>query len=99
MTFTLEFRQPSYNIATSDKLAQHQQIENNDHNNINMRFTFTFILLALFAALCLAAAPQKQVIISYPKDTPAYVLDEAKDAIIKAVSSQITSQRNTGKVS
>jgi len=51
-----------------------------------MKFTLSFLLLALFAALCLAAAPQKQVIISYPEDTPQYILDQAKAEIIKAVS-------------
>ncbi|KAK1055731.1 hypothetical protein LTR74_015442 [Friedmanniomyces endolithicus] len=49
-----------------------------------MRFTLSFLLLALFAALCLAATPQKQVIISYPEDTPQYILDQAKAEIIKA---------------
>ncbi|KAK3074581.1 hypothetical protein LTR53_002859 [Teratosphaeriaceae sp. CCFEE 6253] len=49
-----------------------------------MKFTFSCILLALFAALCLAAAPQKQVIISYPADTPNSVLEQAKAEIIKA---------------
>jgi uncharacterized lipoprotein YbaY len=55
-----------------------------------MQFHLTLYLLALFAALCLAAAPQKQVIISYPEDTPSSVLDEAKAAIIKAVRTRGT---------
>ena len=50
-----------------------------------MKFALTFLLLVLFAVLGLAATPQKQIIVSYPKDTPMSVLDEAKDAIRKAV--------------
>ncbi|KAK3631496.1 hypothetical protein LTR56_016860 [Elasticomyces elasticus] len=49
-----------------------------------MKFTFSFLLLALFAALCLAAAPEKQVIISYPAGTAQSVLEQTKQEIIEA---------------
>ncbi|KAK3625678.1 hypothetical protein LTR56_020290 [Elasticomyces elasticus] len=49
-----------------------------------MKITLSFLLLALFAALCLAAAPEKQVIISYPSGTAQSVLDKTEQQIIEA---------------
>ncbi|KAK4962602.1 hypothetical protein LTR10_000229 [Elasticomyces elasticus] len=49
-----------------------------------MKFTLSFLLLALFAALCLATAPEKQVIISYPAGTAQSVLDKTEQDIIEA---------------
>ncbi|KAK3670895.1 hypothetical protein LTR78_009173 [Recurvomyces mirabilis] len=49
-----------------------------------MKFSLGFLLLAIFAAFCLAAAPQNQIIVSYPKETPSSVIEEAKEAIRKA---------------
>ncbi|EMC96330.1 hypothetical protein BAUCODRAFT_147958 [Baudoinia panamericana UAMH 10762] len=49
-----------------------------------MKFTLGLFILTLLAALCFATAPQKQYIISYPQDTPVSVLEDAKDAIVKA---------------
>ncbi|KAK5155667.1 hypothetical protein LTS14_005928 [Recurvomyces mirabilis] len=51
-----------------------------------MKFSLGFLLLAIFAAFCLAAAPQNQIIVSYPKETPSSVIEEAKEAIRKAVA-------------
>lgn len=46
-----------------------------------------FLLAAAAPLVALAASAEgKQVIISYPEDTPLSVLEEAKNAIIKAVS-------------
>ncbi len=47
------------------------------------------LIAYLMAAVALAAGVlavdvQKQVIISYPSDTPDWVVNEAKEAIIKA---------------
>lgn len=50
-----------------------------------MRFFLGTFILALLAAFALAAAPQKPIVVSYPKDTPESVLEEAKAAIVKAV--------------
>lgn len=50
------------------------------------------MLLALLAVLALAVAPQKQVIVSYPKDTPTSVVEEAMDAIRKAVCSLFSAE-------
>ena len=55
-----------------------------------MKFPLTFLVLALFAVFGLTATPQKQIIVSYPEDTPASVLEEAKDAIRKAVCWPLT---------
>ncbi|KAK5703064.1 hypothetical protein LTR97_004010 [Elasticomyces elasticus] len=49
-----------------------------------MKFTLSFLLLALFAALCLAAAPENQVIISYPAGPKPSVLEKTKAEIIEA---------------
>ncbi|KAK5120139.1 hypothetical protein LTR85_006620 [Meristemomyces frigidus] len=49
-----------------------------------MKLPITILLLALFAVLGLAATPQKDVIVSYPNDTPSSVVDDAKNAIVKA---------------
>ncbi|KAK4999954.1 hypothetical protein LTR28_013211 [Elasticomyces elasticus] len=51
-----------------------------------MKLAIYSILLALLATCALAAAPQKAVIVSYPKDTPNSVVDRAKTAIKEAVS-------------
>lgn len=50
-----------------------------------MRFALFSFLLALLAASAMAVAPLKSVIISYPKETPQKVVDEAMDAIRNAV--------------
>ncbi|KAF2085794.1 hypothetical protein K490DRAFT_67391 [Saccharata proteae CBS 121410] len=42
------------------------------------------VLLALLAACVLAAAPHRSVLISYPKDTPDHIVNQAKDAIVNA---------------
>ncbi|GAB7352937.1 hypothetical protein MBLNU459_g3518t1 [Dothideomycetes sp. NU459] len=51
-----------------------------------MKFTLHILLIALLVALAYAAAPQKAVIISYPKDTPDSVVDKAKAAIKEALT-------------
>lgn len=50
-----------------------------------MKFAFSALLLALLAAFAAAEAPQKPVIVSYPDHTPQSVLDQAMEAIKKAV--------------
>jgi len=54
------------------------------HQAIIMKFTILTLLFALLA-VALAAAPQKAVMVSYPDNTPQYVLDDAKAAIKAAV--------------
>lgn len=51
-----------------------------------MKLQLTLLLVALFTVLGMAAAPQKQVIVSYPKDTPHSVMEDAMNEIKKAVS-------------
>lgn len=50
-----------------------------------MKFTIHLLLIALFVVFAYASAPLKQVIVSYPKDTPNSVLEKAKAAIKEAV--------------
>lgn len=45
---------------------------------------FSYLLASLFALTVLAVAPQKAVLVSYPNDTPDWVMDQAKDTIRKA---------------
>lgn len=49
-----------------------------------MRFVLTSLFVALFAALAMAVAPHKSVIMSWPNDTPDSVVADAKQAIIDA---------------
>ncbi|THX43460.1 hypothetical protein D6C84_04565 [Aureobasidium pullulans] len=49
-----------------------------------MKFTIHLLLIALLVALAYAATEQKQVIVSYPKDTPYSVIEHAMDAIKEA---------------
>ncbi|KAF2478753.1 hypothetical protein BDY17DRAFT_328271 [Neohortaea acidophila] len=51
-----------------------------------MKLYITALLMALLAAFALAQgqATQKAVVISYPKDTPQSVIDQAMEAIKKA---------------
>lgn len=55
-----------------------------------MRIQLTVWLLAILAALVLAQAPQVPVVVSYPEDTPQSVLEDAMDAIRKAVGHAAT---------
>ena len=50
-----------------------------------MKFAFGILFLAFLVAFASAVSPQKQVVVSYPKDTPQSVLDKAMEAIRKAV--------------
>ena len=50
-----------------------------------MKLALNVVFLAVFAVLAAAVAPQKPVIVSYPQDTPQSVLDQAMEAIRKAV--------------
>lgn len=50
-----------------------------------MKLSFISIAVALLTLAGAAAAPDKQVIITYPNDTPDSVLKQAKDAIRAAV--------------
>ncbi|CAK1361184.1 hypothetical protein CB0940_03422 [Cercospora beticola] len=50
-----------------------------------MKLVISSLLLALLAIFAAAAVePKHQVIISYPKDTPASIMEDAKKAIIEA---------------
>ncbi|KAI7312078.1 hypothetical protein KC315_g12117 [Hortaea werneckii] len=49
-----------------------------------MKLQITFLLIALFAVLSLAADSNRQVIVSYPKGTPQNIMDEAMEEIRKA---------------
>lgn len=51
-----------------------------------MKFLQSSLLFAVLTPFTTAATEAKQVIVSYPQDTPLSILEEAKDAIIKAVS-------------
>ena len=50
-----------------------------------MKLYLLTLCLALFLVATLAAAPQKQVIITYATDTPDSVLEDAKRIIKEAV--------------
>lgn len=52
-----------------------------------MRFTLFFLLLAALLGLAWAQTAQVPVIVSYSDDTPQSVIDEAMEAITKAVRS------------
>lgn len=52
-----------------------------------MKLSLVTVLCGLMAPLALAKQmPMKDVVVSYPQDTPSSVLDQAKEAIIEAVS-------------
>lgn len=51
-----------------------------------MKFTLHLFLIALIVALAYAATEQKQVIVSYPNDTPDSVVEQAMAALKQAVS-------------
>jgi len=55
-----------------------------------MKFTLHLLLIALFVVFVCASAPQKQIIVSYPKGTPDHIVEEAMDEIKKAVSRDFT---------
>ena len=50
-----------------------------------MKFAFNASFLLVLAAFAAAVAPQKQVVVSYSEDTPQSVIDQAMEAIKKAV--------------
>jgi hypothetical protein len=50
-----------------------------------MKLLFHILLLAVLSAFAGAVTAQKPVIVSYPADTPQSVLEQAMDAIKKAV--------------
>jgi hypothetical protein len=49
-----------------------------------MKFTQILLVPFVLAASVSAVAVQKSAIVSFPKDTPGSVVDQAKDAIIAA---------------
>jgi hypothetical protein len=51
-----------------------------------MKFTIHLLLIAFLMALAYAATDSKQVIVSYPKDTPDSVIEHAMSVIKEAVS-------------
>lgn len=60
-----------------------------------MKFTLHLLLVALFVVFAYAVAEQKQVIVSYPNNTPNSVIEQAKAAIKEAVSPPIFSPTRT----
>jgi len=46
-----------------------------------MKFIMNIGLVFLLALCALAVTPEKQVIVSYPKNTPQHVIDAAKKAV------------------
>lgn len=53
-----------------------------------MRFFYNILLLAIMAVVALAATTeQKPVIVSFPKGTPGHIVEEAMEAVRKAVGS------------
>ena len=50
-----------------------------------MKLGFTLFLMAIVAAFAFAQAPQIPVVVSYPAETPQSVIEEAMEAIKKAV--------------
>jgi len=53
-----------------------------------MRFFVFTILVALLAAFVSASLPQKAVIVSFPNETPDYIVLEAKEGLRAAVCFQ-----------
>ena len=58
-----------------------------------MKLLGLLLLPALLAGFAYAQAPQQAVIVSYPQDTPQSVLEEAMEAIKKAVSRDSDQER------
>jgi len=52
-----------------------------------MRFFVFTLLVALLAAFVSASLPQKAVIVSFPNETPDYIVLEAKEGLRAAVCS------------
>lgn len=51
-----------------------------------MKFTIHLLFIAFLMALAYAATESKQIIVSYPKDTPDSVIEQAMAVIKEAVS-------------
>ena len=51
-----------------------------------MKFGFALLLVAMLAVMAFAQAPQIPVVVSYPEETPQSVIEEAMEAIRKAVN-------------
>lgn len=49
-----------------------------------MKFGITTFLLLVLAVLAFAADSHRQIIVSYPQNTPSHVLEQAMDAIKQA---------------
>lgn len=54
------------------------------HRPTTMRSALLSVLIALFAALAMAAAPHRSVIVTWPNDTPDEIVEQSKEAIRKA---------------
>lgn len=73
----------SEDISTTYRHFFHHQVLFGTHTIMKL-LLFNYLLASLFALTILAVAPQKAVLVSYPKDTPDWVMDQAKDTIRKA---------------
>ena len=63
-----------------------------------MKFYLSTLIIALFVAFALATSstPQNPIVVSYPKDTPQAIIDEAMDAIRAAVRTFAWCSRGVG---
>jgi hypothetical protein len=52
---------------------------------MKMHFLRILAILGFLITAALSVAVQKQVVVTYPDDTPDSVLDKAKEAIVEAV--------------
>jgi len=59
-----------------------------------MRFFVLTLLIALLAVFASASLPQKAVIVSFPNETPDYIVIEAKEGL-KAAGGEITHEYRT----
>jgi len=60
-----------------------------------MRLTTVSVLLAAVAVGVSGLAPQRQVLVTYPKDTPESTIDSAKESIRAAVGTMRNTERSS----
>jgi len=87
--------EPVPSQSLTDKLSFHSfrsnlQVCHTLHHSLNhihtiMRFFVLTLLVALLAAFVSASLPQKAVIVSFPNETPDYIVLEAKEGLRAAV--------------
>jgi hypothetical protein len=70
----------THHISTSLQIAA----ENSTMNYFHQLLTFLLAAVFLVSAVAAVAQQQKSVIVTFPSDTPSYILDQAKDAVTSA---------------